>query len=244
MVFVGGEVDLHAVQARLGKRQRRQGGPQVVAHRQRVVILALVIAGDDQLVEPLREPLGLEQGATGLLGPRLRRVEDQPALGQVVPVQIVEVIALQVDVHVALIRQPCAVGVLPLPPRVFGKHHLRHVPAPQGRVEGVEVHLRALRYFPLQSQAVTVSPVGQGEAEQRGAEGKRPPGAYRQLLTVSGPSQHQILQPNTPRPPRHWPLRGPCRCPNRADRGTCRAARVRPLRRAHSRFGQSYRCRC
>ena len=40
-VFIGEEIPLHAVEQRFGKGHRRQRGPQLLAHGQRHVVLAL-----------------------------------------------------------------------------------------------------------------------------------------------------------------------------------------------------------
>ena len=61
MVVVGSQVDLHAVETRFGEGHRRQGGADLVADGDSVVILALVVGGDDYIVEPCAEAAVLGQ---------------------------------------------------------------------------------------------------------------------------------------------------------------------------------------
>ena len=57
------------------------------------------------------KPIRLEEGVAELLGSGLGIVEDEPAPADEIAVDIVEIVALQGDVYVAIVVVPGVVGV-------------------------------------------------------------------------------------------------------------------------------------
>ena len=141
LVLVGGHVQLNAGEGRLGEGHRRQGGTDAVADGHGIGVLALLVGGDDQVGEPA-VGVGLEEAAARCLRGRDDPVVDEPAAGDVVPVEVVEVLSLQGGVHEALIVPAGVVGVLLLAPLVLVEQLLRHVPLLDRRVQGVEEYAR------------------------------------------------------------------------------------------------------
>ena len=142
LVLVGGHVQLNAGEGRLGEGHRRQGGADAVADGHGIGVLALLVRGDDQVGEPAVE-VGLEEAAARRLRRRHVPVVDQTAPGDVVAVEIVEVLTFQTGVHESLIVPAGVVGVLLLPPLVLVEQLLRHVPLLDRRIQGVEEHAGA-----------------------------------------------------------------------------------------------------
>ena len=87
---------------------------------------------------------GFEQRVAELLGLALGVVEDQPATGEKIAVQVVKVVAFEADIDVALVGVAGVVGVLPLAPVVLFVQLLRHVPAAHCWVEDAEHDVRSL----------------------------------------------------------------------------------------------------
>ena len=83
----------------------------------------------------------LHAAAKGL-GVFLAPVVDEPAAGEEIAVEVVEVVAFEGHRDIALVFLAGVVGVLPLLPAVFGVEFLGHVPLAHGRVHGVEEHPR------------------------------------------------------------------------------------------------------
>ena len=127
-VFVGHEVDLDAIVTRPRKGHWREGRAQQIADRNGIVVLALRVAANGDPIEPRVEAGVLEDAAAELPGLVLAPVVDQPAAADEVAVEVVEVIALAVDVDVAPKLILSVVGVLPLPPAVFVEKLLGNVP--------------------------------------------------------------------------------------------------------------------
>ena len=144
LVLVGGIVELHAVPLGLGEGHGRQGRADLGAHGQGIVVLPLGVARDQDAVEPAAEVGALEHRRAELLGLGLGVVEDQPALGDEVAVEIVVEVALAGDADVPLVVVAGVVRVIPLPPAVLVEQLLGDVPPADGRVEGAVEHTRTL----------------------------------------------------------------------------------------------------
>ena len=74
-----------------------------------------------------------------LLWPNLRIIKNPPPPGHKVTIEVVEIITLEADVHVAVEGIAGVIGVLPLPPPVFGEQLLGQVPALHRRVERADL---------------------------------------------------------------------------------------------------------
>ena len=60
LIVIRSHVDLHAVETWFGEGHWRQGGADLVADGDGVVVLAFAVGGNDDLVEPLAEAAVLE----------------------------------------------------------------------------------------------------------------------------------------------------------------------------------------
>ena len=100
---------------------------------------------DDEARKPFPKLGGLEQRVAELLWCSLRVVEDQPAPSQEVAVDVVEVVAFQGRIYVALVVVARVVGVLPLAPLIVVVQLVRQVPLAPRRIDGVQQDPRPLR---------------------------------------------------------------------------------------------------
>ncbi len=73
-------------------------------------------------------------------------IENQPALGDEIAVEVVVVVARLSGADVAFVVLAGVIGILPLAPAVFVLELLRHVPFLDRRVHGAEHHAGALRF--------------------------------------------------------------------------------------------------
>ena len=159
-VLVRGEVHLNAVEPGLGKGQRGQGRADAVPDRDRVRILAVRVGVDGDRVEPAVEARILVDRGSELDGLVLVPVVDQPSPGQVVAVEVVERLAFDEDVDVALVGIAGVVGVFPLAVAVVDEQLLGDEPFLHCRVEGVEEHPRTARFVgDLSSPVAPQAPV-------------------------------------------------------------------------------------
>ena len=160
-VLVGLDIHLHPVESRLGKSHGRQRGADLFANGQGHVVLAAAVRGDDQPIEPRSKPRIFENGAAELLRLLLAPIVDEPSFGDERPIQVVEIIPLYIGTQITLVVVPGVIGVLPLFPAIEQEEFLRHVPAPHGRVQGVEEHARTHWFVrdlaaALQAQSVAI----------------------------------------------------------------------------------------
>ena len=120
-------------------------GADAVACGEGVGVLPPGIAADRHRAEPGLELVPLEDGASRPLRLILSPVVDQPPVTDVVAEEIVEEIPFEVGVDVAHVGRRAVVGMLPLPPLELAVELLRHVPALNGRGQGVEMNPRGGR---------------------------------------------------------------------------------------------------
>ena len=117
------------IEANLAEGHRRQGGENLVANHQRIVVVAARIRGDNQPIEPIGvAPLFGQLAAFDRARLRLSPVVHQPAARDQLAVGVVEIRALLVAVDVAPVRLGGVVGIAPLSAAVLVEQLLRHVP--------------------------------------------------------------------------------------------------------------------
>ena len=125
------------------------------------MVLAFGIGGDYYVAEPTAKAIVFEELVAFLQGLALVVVVDEPAATDKVAEEVVEVVAFESGIDIALVVLAGVVGVLPLLPPVLVVEFLRDVPAAHRRVQSVKEHARSLWLKggappPLDAQTVTV----------------------------------------------------------------------------------------